>query len=97
LAADGHVGLLPPEAEACGAWDVVSPRRGLTGAHPRYASGQRLSTYLGRRLGRYRLMADIGKPVREIEIRPLEEPVPAPAPDPVEEPEPALEPARTEH
>ena len=30
-------------------------------------------------------MADIGNPVREIEIEPLEEPVPTPAP--VEEPE----------
>ncbi len=36
-------------------------------------------------------MADIGKPIREIEIEPLEEPVPVPAP--VEAPDRELEPA----
>lgn len=38
-------------------------------------------------------MADIGKPLREITIEPLEEPVPAPDPDPAEQPAP-LEPER---
>jgi hypothetical protein len=36
-------------------------------------------------------MADIGAPIREIEIEPLEEPVPTPAPavEPALDPEPA--------